>query len=55
MLLSQTLLRQPMLTSTIVIPPKGLNIVSSKAEHLSGSVSIAGGMGNGLRLSLVSL
>jgi hypothetical protein len=52
-LLSQTQVRQAILASTSVVPSQVLNIVPHQGGHLSGSLSIAGGMENNLGMSLV--
>jgi hypothetical protein len=56
-LLSRTAVRQPILTSTVSLPPQVVPIefaVPQQGGVLAGSFSIAGGLGNDLGVSLVA-
>jgi hypothetical protein len=56
-LLSMTTVRQPILTSSISIPPQVMTLdipVPPQGGTLAGSFSIAGGLGNDLGISLAS-
>lgn len=56
-LLSRTAVRQPILTSTVSLPPQVVPIefaVPQQGGVLAGSFSIAGGLGNDLGVSLVT-
>jgi hypothetical protein len=56
-MLSETAVRQPILTSSVSIPPRVIGfdvVVPQQGGTLSGEFSISGGLGNDLGISLAS-